>query len=245
MYQHSIYRPQNRCTQQSSYCIQTNSTSSICSRYAFRDLLNLFLNSNFSQYIIPTTFTLYTPYLTTSQDATTITNPCFCQSDLLKFNDSSNYDALPLCDLTSFSVLVQNPLTNLPKVKELLSKLFPYNTICNNSCCNTDSYDCHVGIENYLLEKQSSLKVASNDTKLAHPNTTISTMAINASNVSASSFNGLNILVNDANFVGLDLIGLANSLACFTQVGMTPQSPPIPYVSIVIINTLYISALGT
>lgn len=132
------------------HCSTHETSSNITCKCALASSLQTLLQCHFKHFIDPNTFTLYTPTLTTPQDATTITNPCNCAGDLIKFESTLPYDALSFCKLSGFSVLIKNPLANLHEAKQVLSSYFPEKA-CNCECnTHVNSCNCIEGIKHYL-----------------------------------------------------------------------------------------------
>lgn len=129
----SDYQNCNTCQNSNRY---PNDTHMSC-KSALSKALQLFIRSDLQPYTSPNTFTLYTPYLTTPQDATSINNSCNCMRELLKFQGNSPYSMIPMCDLEAFTIRINNPLTNLQQVKTLLSNYF-YEGICDCRCCSCE-----------------------------------------------------------------------------------------------------------
>lgn len=106
-----------------------------CPEYLNNALHALFCN-RFKGLFKSSSFTLYTLFTQTAQDATTIKSLPSCIEELLEFSEGGNSKFASLCNLTGFSFLLNDSSNDLGRlisaIKDWLSTCqYPRHTSCN------------------------------------------------------------------------------------------------------------------
>nr|WP_307993025.1 hypothetical protein [uncultured Niameybacter sp.] len=128
------YSNEESCCQTYSSCYQNPNT---CAEY-FQNAFNTLFCNCLKNFVVPSSFTLYTQNAYTSPDATTIKALPSCHNNLIEYSDTSDLHFASLCNLVAFSFILKNAPTTLNCLSSNLKECanhckYPLYSNCNTS----------------------------------------------------------------------------------------------------------------